>query len=149
MAGKKRNTERRLTEDESDRIVELCLNRVPVRRIADEIGCSKNTVSAHWHRWLDETAVERREQLERHRSEQIARLDSAAALARQGAVRARVASGMDPADRARAEARFLAEERQAIRALCTIAGFDAPIRIAASFDTMTDDEAQAILDRLP
>lgn len=136
-----------MTEDEIERIVELKLDRVPVRQIAADVGCDKATVQLHWSRWVEDTRPERREPLEQKRAEVIARLDSVATMARRGAVRART-GGMDEADAARAEAKFLAEERQALRMLSQVAGYDAPIRVQASFDTMTEAEAKAILDEL-
>jgi len=127
-----------LTPTKIDQIIELKLEQVSVREIAAAVGCDKDTVSKYWHQWLDETAEERREHLERHRSEVIARLGSVAR-------RARVEAAGSPADRVR----FLGEERQAWRALSTVAGFDAPTRIQlATFDTMTEEEAAAALDKL-
>ena len=143
-----RQPAKRLSEAERERIVAMKLDRHTTREIAKEVGCAINTVTLHWHQWLDETQADRREHLERHRSRLIAQLESAAALARKGANRARESSGMDADQRARAEARYLSEERQALRILSTVAGFDAPIRVAAAFDTMTDDEARRILAEL-
>lgn len=145
MAKPKAKSARRLTLEEIDRIVELKLNQVPVRAIATEVGVAANTVVDHWHKWLDATTEDRREQLERHRSATIARLDHVAVNARRGAIRARTSSGLSEDDRARAEVRYLAEERQALRALSTVAGFDAPIRVTGSFTTMTEEEAAAML----
>ena len=81
---------KRITDDEIEEIVAACLDRVPYKETAAKFGCSKNTVMAHWHKWLDQTTEERREQMERKRSEVIARLDSTASRARRGAVDARV-----------------------------------------------------------
>jgi hypothetical protein len=144
------NTAKRVTEEEIERIVELRLNRFPYRVIASELGMMPNTVMNHWHKWLDETTEARRAELERHRSEVIARLDSVATAARRGAINARQNSEMDPTERTRAEARYLAEERQAMRELSRIAGFDAPTQIRTSFvPEMTEAEAEAILNALP
>ena len=41
---------KRLTPEERDRIVELKLNRVPVRTIAEQVGCQPKTVQATWTR---------------------------------------------------------------------------------------------------
>jgi len=141
---------KRVTEEDIERIVELRLNRLSYAQIAAEMGMAKNTVMDHWHKWLDATTEQRRAELERHRSEVIARLDSVASLARRGAIRARANTDMDPTERTRAEARYLAEERQAMRELSRIAGFDAPTQIRTTFvPEMTEAEADAILSALP
>ena len=146
-AAKKATGAKRLTEAEIEQIVELKLNRVPTRQIATQVGCAPNTVTLHWHQWLRSTGDERREYLDRKQSEIIGRLDSVATLARHGAIRARGSARMDDADRARAEARYLAEERQALRALSTVAGFDAPQRVSVElFETIDDAAAQKIID---
>lgn len=138
---------KRLTLDEIDRIVELRLNRITYRQIAQEVGCDKDTVADHWHKWLDRTSDERREHLERKRSEVIERLDSVAANARRGALRARAELPADEA--AKAEARFIAEERQALIGLSKVAGYDAPTRISTTFvPEMSEEEAARILAEL-
>ena len=139
---------KRLTPDEIDRIVELRLNRISYRAIAEQMGCDKATAMLHWHKWLDDCDADRRANLERRRTEVIERLDSAAATARQGAIRAR--SQLDPIEAAKAEARFLAEERQALLGLSKVAGYDAPMRVGVAWvPEMTDAEAAEILANLP
>src|SRR6056297_3477693 len=137
---------KRLTPDEVDRIVELRLNRITYRAIADQLGCDKDTVALHWHRWLDSSSEERRAELERKRTEVIERLDSTAANARRGALRAR--GELPPDEAAKAEARFLAEERQALIGLARVAGYDAPISISGRVE-MSDDDAREALRKLP
>lgn len=144
----RRSSGTRLSEEQKDRIVELKLSQIPVRAIAAEIPCAVNTVTDHWRKWLDETAEDRREHLERHREQVVARLEHNAAEARRGAIRSRAATGVDPDERLRAEARFLAVERQALRQLSQVAGLDAPTRVQMSFETMTEDEAARILAEL-
>jgi hypothetical protein len=138
--------EKRLTPDEIDRIVELRLNRITYKAIASEVGCNIDTAVRHWNNWLDETSVERREQMERKRTEVIARLDSTAANARRGALRARSELPADEA--AKAEARFLAEERQALIGLARVAGYDAPIQVSGRVE-LSDEEAREVLRKLP
>jgi transposase-like protein len=141
---------KRVSEEDVERIVELRLNRATYVQIATEMGMAKNTVMDHWHKWLDRTTEERRAKLEQHRSEVIARLDSVATLARRGAIRARANRDLEPAERTKAEARYLAEERQAMRELSRIAGFDAPTQIRTTFvPEMSEAEADAILSALP
>lgn len=137
---------KRLTLDEIDRIVELRLNRITYKAIAAEVGCDKDTVASHWNRWLDQTSEERRAQLERKRTEVIERLDSTAANARRAAIRARSELPADEA--AKAEARFLAEERQALIGLARVAGYDAPISVSGQIE-LTDDDAREALRKLP
>jgi len=132
-----------LTEAETQQLVDLKLDGHDVRTIAKTVGCSTNTVKAYWDQWLDDTLPDRREFLERRRSEVIANLQTIAAKAMQGAGKA------DMADDMGAEVRYLGEARQAWRALSTIAGFDAPTKVQlASFDAMTEEEARAGLDKL-
>ena len=148
MAPPKGKAAKRLTPAEVEQIVALKLDMVPVVEIAKLVGVAKNTVTERWRQWLNETQDDRRANLELHRSEQIARLDSGAGLCRQLAVEARADPDLEPDERARIVARYLTEERQARRALCTVAGFDAPVRVqAVVFDTMSESEAQAILDQ--
>jgi transposase len=136
-----------LSEADKDRIVELKLDCVSHEAVAAEVGCSKNTVTEYWHRYLDGVSEERRDYLERKQSEVIVRLQSVATWARQQAVSAATSSGMEEEDQHRAVARYLTEERQAWRQLSQVAGWDAPVRVAAQveFETMGEDEAAAIL----
>lgn len=137
---------KRITQAEIDEIVAACLDRVPYYKTAERLGCSKNTVMDHWHKWLDQSSEERREQLERKRTEVIERLDSSAAKARKGAVRARLLD--DESEAAKAEARYLAEERQALIGLARVAGYDAPISISGRVE-MSDEQAREALAKLP
>lgn len=134
------------TPEQIEQIVELCLDRVPVREIASRVGCNKDTVTKHWHRWLDESTETRRAEMERKRSEVIARLDSTAAKARKGWVQAGFMD--DASDASKAQARFLAEERQALIGLARVAGYDAPIQVSGRVE-LSDDEAREALRKLP
>lgn len=131
---------KRLTEEQRDRIVELRLNRHSVRDVAAEVGCSTNTVTTHWNNWLEESGRERRDELERQRTELIARLDSNAALARKGALLARTDEDL------RAEGLMLAAERRALVDIARVAGYEAPRRISVEpAATMSEEEAAAVL----
>jgi transposase-like protein len=114
---------KRLTPEERDRIIELKLNRVPVRTIAEQVGCQPKTVQATWTRWLAETAAERAESLEAVREEMIQRQQRVSTDARVGAIRARNADDFS------AEARFLAEDRQALREIARLQGLDGAQRV--------------------
>lgn len=117
---------KRLTPEERDRIIELKLDRVPVREIAEVIDCTVTTVQRAWHQWLDSTAKERASHLERIRQELIQRQQRIASDARRGAARARAAGSAGD------ETRFLAEERAALREIARLAGSDAPTKIEQS-----------------
>lgn len=138
------STRKRLTPDERDAIIELKLNRVPVREIASKVGCQTRTVQLTWKAWLAETSAERNEQLESIREELIQRQDRIAAEARRGALRAKVA------DDAAAEARYLAEERAALREVARLTGADAPTKVEHSggVDLDTSDAKARLLERL-
>jgi transposase-like protein len=123
---------KRLTPDEKDRIIELRLNRVPVRTVAEQISCQTKTVTETWKRWLRETAAERAAELEATREELIQRQDRIAADARIGVLRARRDNDTI------SEARFLSEERAALREVARLTGADAPARIEHS-GTVTVD----------
>lgn len=114
---------KRLTPDEHDRIVELKLDRVPVRAIAQDVGCTVQTVQRTWHKWLADTAEERSAALEATREELIQRQQRIASDARKGAMLAR------GANQQATEVRFLAEERAALREIARLTGSDAPTKI--------------------
>lgn len=116
-------TRKRLTPDEKDRIVEMKLNRVPVRAIAEQVGCATKTVQDTWAKWLDATSDERTRRLAATREELIQRHERIATDARHGVIRAR--RDNDTA----AEVRYLAEERAALREIARLTGSDAPTRI--------------------
>jgi hypothetical protein len=119
---------KRLTPEERERIIEMKLNRVPVRAIAAQIGATTRTVQETWRKWIEATAAERAGRLESTREELIQRHDRIATDARVGVLRAR-----RDADSA-AEARFLAEERAALREIARLTGSDAPQRLDHSGD---------------
>lgn len=117
---------KRLTPDERDRIIELKLDRVPVRDIAELVGCTVTTVQRTWHGWLSETAEERAEALAKTREELVQRQERIAIDARRGAARAKAAG------KAGDEVKFLAEERAALREIARLTGSDAPTKIEQS-----------------
>lgn len=145
MATKRKRTSE-ITEEQHERIVELRLNRIPVRTVAEQVGVAPNTVTAHWRKYLNELTAERTERLSEKQSEVIARLDDVARMHRQGALRARSDERLDPVERQRAEARHLAGERQALKDMAGVAGYNAPIRVATTIGhEMTEAEAERIL----
>ncbi len=131
---------KRLTPEERDRIVDLRLNRVSVRQTAAEVGCQTKTVQRVWHAWLAETAAERAETLELAREELIQRHQRVATDARLGAIRARRDGDLS------AEARFLAEDRQALREIARLQGLDGPQRVEVSGPDAGPIRVEADLD---
>ena len=114
---------KRLTPDERDAIVEQRLNRVPVREVAASLNTTTKTVVEVFKKWLSESAAERNAELESVRELLIQRQDKIATDARLGALRSKAAA--DPAS----EARYLAEERAALREIARLAGADAPTKV--------------------
>lgn len=113
-----RGPDHRLTPEERERIVELRLQRVPVRTVAEEVGTSTKTVVAVWQKYLQERAQRDPAELERRRAEVVLRLEQTATDARRAYVRAMRDSDMTAARG------FLAEERNALMALSRIDGLD-------------------------
>jgi transposase-like protein len=114
---------KRLTPDERERIVELKLNRVPVRKIAEEVGTTTTSVQRVWNSYITATAAERSSRLSETREELVQRHERIATDARYGAMRARRDGN------AVAEARYLGEERAALREVARLTGADAPTKI--------------------
>ena len=112
-----------ISEDQYEQIIEMKLNRVPVRKIAVAVGCAVNTVTYHWREYLAEHSQERLAEVERTREELIQRQHRISIDARVGAMRAQ------REDDKVAETRFLAEERNALREIARLTGSDAPARI--------------------
>jgi hypothetical protein len=132
---------KRLTADQIDRIVELAILGHPYRAIADDVGCTKDTVSKRWHEWQDATLEGRRENRERDRTTVIAQLVTVSTRALQAADNDTVSGSAD-------HARMLNVARGALSDLSRVAGFDAPKRVEMTAAVqMTEAEAQAILDR--
>lgn len=129
---------KRLTPDESARLIEMKLDRVPVLRIASELGCSTATVQTRWNKWLEEQERELGEKGRRHHQLVLERLDKVAADARAGhrlavAMVGRTEDGAEfPAPDLAAAARFLAEERQAMKEYARLAGMDHAQRLEVS-----------------
>lgn len=101
-------TTRKLTPDQIEEIVELKLQRVPVRKIAEQVGTSPQTVQKRWKQYLRQRADERRDDLEAQMEEALARLEKNATDARRGFLRA-TREGEE-----RDAAAYLAQERAAL-----------------------------------
>jgi hypothetical protein len=132
---------KRLTADQIERIVELAILGHPYRVIADDVGCNVDTVARRWHEWQDATLEGRRDNLERHRTTVIERLEMVSTRSLQAADNDTVSGSAD-------HARMLNVARGALSDLSRVAGFDAPKRVEMTAAVqMTEAEAQAILDR--
>jgi hypothetical protein len=102
------NHRKGLTPDERDQIVELKLERVPVRKIAELIPCTTRTVQVTWHNYVEYRNTLRRQQADAVLGENLLRLEKNARDARLGLQRAQK-------DRdARAAASMLDRERAAL-----------------------------------
>ena len=110
---------RRLTEEEEERIVELRMERVPVRTVAQEIGCQPNTITACMKRYHKSRAAELSNNLDELRAELVDRQTKIAVDARQGAQQARKFN--DTA----AHRAYLAEERATLKEIARLAGLEA------------------------
>lgn len=99
---------KRLTPEERERIVDLRLQRVTIRAIANDVGCTTQTVQKVWNRYLKERAEERRADVEMQFEEALARLEKNATDARRGYLKA----VRDDDDKAAAG--YLAQERAAL-----------------------------------
>jgi hypothetical protein len=132
---------KRLTADQIERIVELAILGHPYRVIAADVGCNVDTVARRWHEWQDATLEGRRDNLERHRTTVIERLEMVSTRSLQAADNDTVSGSAD-------HARMLNVARGALSDLSRVAGFDAPKRVEMTAAVqMTEAEAQAILDR--
>lgn len=123
---------KRLTPDERDAIIEQRLNRVPVRQIASSLDTTTKTVVEVFKKWLIESAEERNAELESVRELLIQRQDKIAADARLGALRSKAAADST------SEARFLAEERAALREIARLSGADAPTKVEHTGEVQVD-----------
>jgi hypothetical protein len=134
--------QRRITPDEHDEIIEGKLTGLSERAIAKDLGINRKSVVAHWHTWLDEDAVMRREHLERYQTDVVARLEHAAHRCRKGAARA-----TDPA----AEGMFIRTELRALQQLARIMGMEKfhITGVVESIRLPSPEEARAALDKLP
>ena len=135
--------------EKQDRIVELKLARIPTRTIAEQVGVAPNTVTKYWHDYLGSIDGDRKAAHDRKQAEMIARLDSVAAEARRDLVRVEASKTMTDDEKHRARARHRSEERQALRQLAQIAGWEAPIRVQAQVgvETMSEEKAREIMER--
>ena len=114
---------KRLTPEEKERIIEMRLNRVPVRSVAEQLNVNPSTVQRTWGRYIKNAMTERIGALEETRETLIQRQDRIATDARIGVIRSR-----RDGDSA-AEARFLSEERASLREIARLTGSDAPTKV--------------------
>ena len=110
-----RTTARRLTEAEREQIISLRLRGVSVRRTAEIVDTTPRTVQATWTRWLADRRKYFTEEVESERAHLVSRLLRVANEA---------ASKAQTAEKDSDQARFLAEERQALLAISRLLGVD-------------------------
>jgi len=122
---------RELPPEKIDAIIEARLAGMTLRTAGAAVGVDKDTVSRYWHEYLDTTANDRSDHLERYRSDIFARLDRTA----------RRASALDQ----------LAVEQRTLATLGEFLGMK-QLHItgdAGRFRLPTDEEAAALLAKLP
>lgn len=120
MAGRKS-----LTPDERERIVELRLQRVPVRAVAKDVGTTTTTVTRVWQKYLEERTTARKQDMDRQLSEVLARHEQIAIDARKLYLRSLKEGNLSQANA------FLGQERGALTELARLGGLD-PTRIEMS-----------------
>lgn len=133
---------KKLTPEDHDRIIEMKLNRVPVRSIAQEIDCSPRIVQDHWNRYLADTAAERAARAETLRVEAVARLEQIAADCRLGALRTRAANQHTNC------IRYLNAERATLVAIAQIEGVGEPLKVehSGTVEVSPAEEQQKAID---
>lgn len=104
---------KRLTQDDKDKIVEMRLEGATIRATATAIGCSTNTVHKTFTKWLEARTAERNKNLDKMLEESIARMERNAIAARQGFTRANSTDHQDTI-------RWLEAERKAVTELLRI-----------------------------
>ena len=118
-----RTTARRLTEEEREEIVALRLRGVSVRKTAELVGTTTRTVQTTWTKWLVERRKWFAEELASEHALLVSRLLRVADEASKKAA---------TAEKDGDQARFLAEERQALLAAARLLGVEAPQRVEHS-----------------
>jgi phosphoglycolate phosphatase-like HAD superfamily hydrolase len=115
-----------LTLDERQTIIEHRLNGVPVRAVTQLTGHAAQTIVNVFRDYLDETKQERADELEQVRATLVARHERAAFTARLEGEAAK-----QDKDRS-AHARYLREEREALREIARLTGADRPVQVELS-----------------
>lgn len=110
-----RSVARRLTEAEREEIVSLRLRGVSVRKTAELVDTTTRTVQTTWQRWLADRRRYFTEEVESERAHLVSRLMR---VANEAAAKA------ETAEKDGDQARFLAEERQALLAISRLLGVD-------------------------
>ena len=130
---------RELPPEKVESIIEARLAGMTLRAVAAAVGVDKDTVSRYWHEYLDATANDRSDHLERRRAEIVGRLWQNANNARR-----MLDHADNPAPPLTAEQRTLATigEFLGMKQL-NISGNDGRFRLP------TDEEATALLAKLP
>lgn len=82
---------RRLTPEEREQIIELRLRCVPIRKVAEKVGCTPNTVTKVYRKHIEARSKERHAALELSLEEAVTRLERTANDARRSFQNATVA----------------------------------------------------------
>lgn len=131
---------KRITPDKADAIITNRLAGQTVRATAATVGVAVDTVIDYWNAYLDETAADRADHLERARTNAYHRLWQAANHARRAA---------DESDNPE---KCLAVEVRALTQISKILGMEQvhiTHSVAGTFQLPDNDEAAARLAKLP
>jgi hypothetical protein len=115
-----------LTPDERQTVIEHRLNGVPVRAVVQLTGHASQTVVNVFRDYLEETRQERADEVEQVRQSLVTRHERAAFTARIEGEAAK-----QEGDRV-AHARYLREEREALREIARLTGADRPVQVELS-----------------
>lgn len=125
-----------LTDEQRTEIIVHRMNGLSVRAVERLTGRARNTIVDVFREWREETAADRTEELAQQRDVLIGRHEDMAVEARTAA-----ADAKDAGDRA-AHARFMRQEREALREVARLSGADLPVRVEVSGTVdvnLTDD----------
>jgi DNA-directed RNA polymerase specialized sigma24 family protein len=115
-----------LTPDQRQTIIEHRLNGVPVRAVAERLEHSSRTVVNVFRDYLEETKEERADEVEQVRQSLVSRHEQAAFTAHECGEAAKREGDKT------GHARYLREEREALREIARLTGADRPVQVELS-----------------
>lgn len=146
-----------LTNEQRNSIVDMRLQGMTVRQVANQTGHAVNTVTKAWRSYMADHAVIRREEVEAHREELVQRAEQVANNARTEAVKFRRVEKLvvneDGEEELKVERegnpaayqRLLGVELQALRDIARLTGADLPVQVEVTGQmnvNVTVDEAR-------
>lgn len=115
-----------LTPDERQTVIEHRLNGVPVRAVVQLTGHASQTVVNVFRDYLEETKEERADEVEQVRQSLVTRHEQAAFTAHECGEAAKREGDKT------GHARYLREEREALREIARLTGADRPVQVELS-----------------